>query len=103
MTLMLDTSVCIDMIKEHPSSILEPFVSHAVGDIGISVITLAELEVGAARFRALYRMWERDPHNALRYAKSPILHDQLERGDGRMEFVNLTRQYLQLGALVGVA
>jgi tRNA(fMet)-specific endonuclease VapC len=46
MKLMLDTNVCIYLIKEHPPSILERFASHAVGDIGISVMTLAELEYG---------------------------------------------------------
>ena len=43
MKLMLDTNVCIYLIKEHPPSVLERFVSHAVGDIGISVIALVEL------------------------------------------------------------
>jgi tRNA(fMet)-specific endonuclease VapC len=49
MKLMLDTNVCIYLIKEHPPSILERFASHAVGDIGISVITLAELEYGVSK------------------------------------------------------
>lgn len=48
MKLMLDTNVCIDLIKKHPSPVLERFASHAVGDIGISVITLAELEYGVS-------------------------------------------------------
>jgi tRNA(fMet)-specific endonuclease VapC len=49
MELMLDTNICIYLIKEHPRSILERFASHAVGDIGISVITLAELEYGVSK------------------------------------------------------
>ena len=49
MKLMLDTNVCIYLIKERPPSILERFASHAVGDIGISVITLAELEYGVSK------------------------------------------------------
>jgi tRNA(fMet)-specific endonuclease VapC len=49
MKLMLDTNICIDIIREHPSSLLERFASHAVGDIGISVITLAELEYGVSK------------------------------------------------------
>lgn len=44
MKLMLDTDVCIYLIKEHPPSILERFAAHVVGDIGVSVITIAELE-----------------------------------------------------------
>src|SRR2546425_4843950 len=49
MELMLDTNICIYLIKEHPPSVLERFASHAVGDIGISVITLAELEYGVSK------------------------------------------------------
>jgi hypothetical protein len=60
-------------------------------------------KAGASRFRSLYRLWQRDPHHTLWYATSFILRDQLQRGDGRIEFVNLTRQYLQLSPLIGVA
>jgi tRNA(fMet)-specific endonuclease VapC len=49
MKLMLDTNICIYLIKEHPASVLERFALHPVGDIGISVITLAELEYGVAK------------------------------------------------------
>ena len=49
MKLMLDTNVCIYLIKKHPPSVLERFSSHPVGDIGISVITLAELEYGVSK------------------------------------------------------
>jgi tRNA(fMet)-specific endonuclease VapC len=49
MKLMLDTNVCIYLIKEHPASVLDRFASYPVGDIGMSVITLAELEYGVAR------------------------------------------------------
>ena len=49
MKLMLDTNVCIYLIKEHPASVLERFAAYPVGDVGISVITLAELEYGVAK------------------------------------------------------
>ncbi len=49
MKLMLDTNACIYLIKEHPPSFLERFASHTVGDIGVSVITLAELEYGVSK------------------------------------------------------
>lgn len=48
-SLMLDTNVCIYLIKEHPPSVVGRFASHAVGDIGISVVTLAELEYGISK------------------------------------------------------
>jgi tRNA(fMet)-specific endonuclease VapC len=49
MKLMLDTNVCIHLIKEQPASVLERFASHPVGEIGMSVITLAELEYGVTK------------------------------------------------------
>lgn len=49
MKLMLDTNICIYLIKEQPVSVLDRFAAHPVGDIGISVITLAELEYGIAK------------------------------------------------------
>lgn len=49
MKLMLDTNICIDLIRDRPPSFLERVASHAVGEIGISVITLAELEYGVSK------------------------------------------------------
>ena len=49
MKVMLDTNICIYIIKRRPQSVLKRFSSFPVGDIGISTITLAELEYGAAR------------------------------------------------------
>ena len=51
MKVMLDTDICIYIIKRRPSAVLERFTGFAVGDIGISVITLAELEYGASKSR----------------------------------------------------
>ena len=51
MKLMLDTDICIYLIKEHPPSVLERFLSHPVGDIGISSITVAELDYGVSKSR----------------------------------------------------
>ena len=45
---MLDTNICIDIIKERPRSVLGRFKGHTVGDIGVSVVTLAELEYGVS-------------------------------------------------------
>ena len=45
MEVILDTNICIYLIKQQPPAILERFLSHPVGDIGISSITGAELEV----------------------------------------------------------
>ncbi len=40
---MLDTNICIYIIKEKPLSVIEHFKKYEIGDIGISSIVYAEL------------------------------------------------------------
>lgn len=49
MKLLLDTNICIYIIKQRPASVLKRFLEHQVGDIGISSITLSELRYGVAK------------------------------------------------------
>ena len=49
MKVMLDTNICIYIIKQQPQSVLARFRAFQVGDIGISTITLAELEYCAMK------------------------------------------------------
>jgi hypothetical protein len=56
-----------------------------------------------ARFRARYRMWQLDHHLAMWNLWSFILRDQLTRGEGRIEVMELPHQYLRLTSLVGVS
>lgn len=51
MKVMLDTNICIYIIKRQPPAVLDRFTGFAIGDVGISVITLAELEYGASKSR----------------------------------------------------
>ena len=46
MKYMLDTNICIYLIKQKPEKVLRHFKSHSIGDIGVSSITLAELRFG---------------------------------------------------------
>lgn len=46
MKCLLDTNICIYIIKKKPSQVLQKFNAYSVGDIGISSITVAELEFG---------------------------------------------------------
>ena len=46
---MLDTSICIYIIKKQPSSILDRLVAFPTEDVGVSVITAAELRFGASK------------------------------------------------------
>ena len=47
--MLLDTNICIHLIRERPATVVERIQEYAVGDIGISVITLAELEYGVSK------------------------------------------------------
>ena len=58
---------------------------------------------GSARFKALYRSWLDRGDPAIWAAQSPVLRDAIAYGNGRLECVELSRQYLQLTSLVGVA
>ena len=49
MKVMLDTNICIYIIKQKPQTVLERFRAFQVGDVGISSITLAELQYGAMK------------------------------------------------------
>ena len=49
MRLMLDTNICIYIIKQQPAFVLERFRQYQVGDIGISTITLSELRYGVCK------------------------------------------------------
>ncbi len=49
MKFMLDTNTCIYIIKQKPAKTLKHFYSHNVGDIGISSITLGELQYGVSK------------------------------------------------------
>jgi tRNA(fMet)-specific endonuclease VapC len=46
---MLDTDTCIALIKRRPPEIIQRLQAKAVGDVGMSSITLAELRHGVAR------------------------------------------------------
>jgi len=46
MEYLLDTNICIYIIKKKPIDVFEKFKNFTVGDIGISAITLAELQYG---------------------------------------------------------
>jgi tRNA(fMet)-specific endonuclease VapC len=46
MKYLLDTNICIYIIKKKPDEVFEKFKNLNVGDVGISTITLAELQFG---------------------------------------------------------
>jgi tRNA(fMet)-specific endonuclease VapC len=46
---MLDTNICIYIIKQKPETIIDRFRQVQVSEIGVSSITLSELEYGAVK------------------------------------------------------
>ena len=66
-------------------------------------LATAARKFGAARFGALYRVWQQRGVDALHAVQMSTLRDQLHRGDGRIEFAELPHQYLQLAPLVGTS
>jgi tRNA(fMet)-specific endonuclease VapC len=49
MRFMLDTNICIYIIKKRPLQVLNRFRTFDVADIGVSSITLSELEYGVEK------------------------------------------------------
>ena len=49
MKYMLDTNICIYIIKEKPKKVINKFQTLDIGDVCISTITLAELEYGVEK------------------------------------------------------
>lgn len=49
MTYLLDTNICIYLINKRPMSVVEHIQSLPIEDIGISTVTVAELEYGVAK------------------------------------------------------
>ena len=49
MKVMLDTNTCIAIIKRKLQQVLRRFNAYKVGEIGISSVTLAELDFGVAK------------------------------------------------------
>ena len=46
MEYLLDTNICIYIIKNRPKSVIDKFKTISIGKIGISSITMAELQYG---------------------------------------------------------
>lgn len=58
MKYLLDTNICIYLIKQRPAHILNRFRAEKPGDIGISVITVAELQYGVSKSQRLQQNQE---------------------------------------------
>jgi len=79
---LLDTNICIYIIKNKPLSVLKKFKEHQIGELSISSITVAELYFGAynsqfieknlqivKNFLIPFDIVEFDEKSAIEYAK----------------------------------
>jgi len=55
---LLDTNICIYLIKNRPPEVLDRFRQHSPQDVAISIITLFELEYGVEKSQ--YRQRSKD-------------------------------------------
>ncbi len=55
MRFLLDTSICVYVIKQSPAGVFERFRAHDVGDIGVSSVTVAELSYGVEKSQQTIR------------------------------------------------
>ncbi|MGD1908825.1 MAG: type II toxin-antitoxin system VapC family toxin [Leptolyngbyaceae cyanobacterium] len=65
MKYMLDTNICIYLMKHQPPSVAKRFAECRQGDVVISAITLAELEYGVRASREDSRQQNRQALDAL--------------------------------------
>lgn len=49
MKVLLDTNICIYMIKKKPPQVLDQIKKYTIGDVGVSAITVAELYYGVQK------------------------------------------------------
>lgn len=87
MKFLLDTDTCIYLLKQRPL-ILARFSQHQISDIGISAITVAELEFGVAKSGSL--------KNKKTLASWLALLQQLPFDSGAASFYGQVRAGLQL-------
>ncbi len=46
---LLDTNVCIHIIRRRPQVVLRRFEDYGIGEVGVSLVTVAELRYGAEK------------------------------------------------------
>jgi len=49
MTFLLDTNICIYLIKQKPLHVYEKFITLSIGSVGLSTITVSELTYGVTK------------------------------------------------------
>ena len=95
MRYLLDTNICIYLIKKHPPEVLERFRQHSPQDVAISTITLFELQYGVEKSQ--YRQRSED---ALAKFLLPLNLIDLDRSSA-IEAATIRAQLEEKGMLIG--
>ncbi|MDP3561145.1 MAG: type II toxin-antitoxin system VapC family toxin [Legionellaceae bacterium] len=88
MKYMLDTNMCIYIIKQHPERVLKKFITLPIGDVCISSITLAELTYGVYKSQH-----QKKNKMALSQFLSPL--DIMPFEEGTSEYYGKLQSYLE--------
>ncbi|MFO7987664.1 MAG: type II toxin-antitoxin system VapC family toxin [Desulfatiglandaceae bacterium] len=78
MRYLLDTNICIYLVKKRPPEALEHFRQHSPTDVAISLITVFELEYGVQKSR-----YQERTRNAIAKFLSPLNILNLDRASVR--------------------
>ena len=95
MRYLLDTNICIYLIKRRPSEVLEQFRQHSPQNVAISTITLFELQYGVEKSQ--YRQRSKD---ALAKFLLPLNLIDLDRSSA-MEAATIRAQLEEEGMPIG--
>lgn len=49
MKYLLDTNICVELIRRRSAAVIRELVKHPIGDIGLSSVTVAELQYGVVK------------------------------------------------------
>ena len=93
MTYLLDTNICIYLIKQKPSSVKTRLLAVPAGEIGISTITVSELQYGVAKSSSP----EKNQQALNRFL---LTLEILEYGEDAAREYGPIRQYLERAGIV---
>lgn len=79
MRYLIDTNICIYIMNERPPEVIAEFKKHALGDIGISSVTVSELYYGVSKSRHKQKNAKRlqaflMPFEILNYDENASIH-----------------------------
>jgi tRNA(fMet)-specific endonuclease VapC len=95
MQYLLDTNICIYLIKKRPPEVLERFQEHSPQDVGISTITLFELQYGVEKSQ--YRQRSNDALTKFLLPLNLLDLDRFAAEDAAVIRAQLERKGLSIG------